>query len=70
MQPTCHNAGAGVKGKVVDAWWHGLPVVTTPIGSEGMNYGEDGDAMWGGCGGGLDADAIVRDAVNLYQNQR
>ncbi|PRW59577.1 glycosyl transferase [Chlorella sorokiniana] len=28
--------GAGLKGKVVDSWWHGLPVVTTPVGAEGM----------------------------------
>lgn len=28
--------GAGLKGKVGDAWWHGLPVVTTPVGAEGM----------------------------------
>ncbi|EFN50431.1 hypothetical protein CHLNCDRAFT_144035 [Chlorella variabilis] len=28
--------GAGLKGKVVDSWWHGLPVATTPIGAEGM----------------------------------
>ena len=28
--------GAGLKGKVVDAWQHGLPVCTTPVGAEGM----------------------------------
>lgn len=28
--------GAGVKGKVLDAWAHGLPVVTTSIGAEGI----------------------------------
>ena len=28
--------GAGIKGKIVDAWCHGLPVVTTSIGAEGM----------------------------------
>ena len=28
--------GAGVKGKIADAWLAGLPVVTTPIGAEGM----------------------------------
>ena len=28
--------GAGLKGKVADSWWHGLPVVTTPVGAEGM----------------------------------
>jgi glycosyltransferase involved in cell wall biosynthesis len=28
--------GAGLKGKVVEAWSHGTPVVTTPIGAEGL----------------------------------
>ena len=28
--------GAGLKGKVVDAWAHGMPVCTTPVGAEGM----------------------------------
>lgn len=28
--------GAGMKGKIVDALAHGLPVVTTPIGAEGI----------------------------------
>jgi len=29
--------GAGIKGKVLDAWRHGTPVVTTPIGAEGIH---------------------------------
>lgn len=28
--------GAGIKGKISDAWSAGIPVVTTPIGAEGM----------------------------------
>ena len=28
--------GAGIKGKICDGWYYGLPCVTTPIGSEGM----------------------------------
>ncbi|KAL3937683.1 MAG: hypothetical protein SGBAC_007253 [Bacillariaceae sp.] len=28
--------GAGIKGKILDAWMNGMPVVTTPIGSEGI----------------------------------
>ena len=28
--------GAGLKGKIVDSWQNGLPVVTTVIGAEGM----------------------------------
>lgn len=29
--------GAGIKGKIGEAWSYGLPVVTTDIGAEGMN---------------------------------
>jgi len=28
--------GGGVKGKVLEALWHGVPVLTTPIGAEGI----------------------------------
>jgi hypothetical protein len=28
--------GAGIKGKIIDAWFEHTPVITTPIGSEGM----------------------------------
>ncbi|CAI7864358.1 unnamed protein product, partial [Closterium sp. NIES-54] len=38
--------GAGIKGKVLDSWRHGTPVVTTPIGAEGMGCrggGEEGE---------------------------
>jgi GT2 family glycosyltransferase len=34
--------GAGMKGKIGDALSHGLPVVTTPVGAEGM-YLRDGE---------------------------
>jgi len=46
--------GAGIKGKIVDAWAHGVPVVTTPIGAEGCYStswcsGENGQYYnWGG----------------------
>ncbi len=49
--------GAGIKGKIIDAWTFGMPVVTTPIGSEGMTRStsiDDGvnidqsDALFGG----------------------
>lgn len=40
--------GAGLKkGWVVDAWAHGLPVVTTPIGAEGMHVAEAAEALHG-----------------------
>eukprot|EP00887_Chlorella_sp_A99_P006444 scaffold3.g6444.t1 len=32
---------AGLKGKVADSWWHGLPVVTSPLGAEGMEAEEE-----------------------------
>ncbi len=35
--------GAGLKGKIVDSWSHGLPVCTTPIGAEGMIPDAEGD---------------------------
>jgi glycosyltransferase involved in cell wall biosynthesis len=28
--------GGGVKGKVLEALWHGVPLLTTPIGAEGI----------------------------------
>lgn len=28
--------GAGVKGKITDSWREKLPVITTPIGAEGL----------------------------------
>ncbi|KAK9812031.1 hypothetical protein WJX73_010341 [Symbiochloris irregularis] len=33
--------GAGLKGKIVDSWAHGLPVCTTPVGAEGMFPGAE-----------------------------
>jgi O-antigen biosynthesis protein len=57
--------GAGIKGKIADGWQVGTPVVTTPIGAEGM--GEE-ESKWGGI--------IVRTpenfvsaAVLLYRDQ-
>lgn len=37
--------GAGMKGKIGEAMGHGLPVVTTPIGSEGMGLLSRNNAM-------------------------
>lgn len=45
--------GAGVKGKVVEAMRWGLPVVTTPIGAEGIGIKPDDDAI------------VVEDAAGL-----
>jgi len=32
--------GAGVKGKIIDAWRSGLPVVTTSVGAEGLDLAQ------------------------------
>lgn len=56
--------GAGIKGKIADAWAAGTPVVTTPIGAEGMRL-STGDFA------GLVADTeaeFLRDAVEVYQH--
>jgi len=56
--------GAGIKGKIADAWAAGTPVVTTPIGAEGMTL-STGDFT------GMVADTeaeFVRDSVELYQH--
>ena len=51
--------GAGIKGKIVDAWRYGLPVVSTPMGAEGMHgaharTGGGDDRGDGGASGNLD----------------
>lgn len=57
--------GAGLKGKVVDAWHHGLPVVTTVIGSEGMG---DAHAPWGGVGSARTGEELVHAVAQLYMD--
>lgn len=54
--------GAGIKGKISDSWRAGTPVVTTPIGAEGMTLSE------GVFGGEIarDADCFAREAIRLY----
>ncbi|KAH9150388.1 hypothetical protein AeRB84_006749 [Aphanomyces euteiches] len=37
--------GAGIKGKIIDSWMVGTPVVSTSVGAEGMHYGTN---HWGG----------------------
>ena len=69
--------GAGVKGKVLDAWGFGTPVVTTPVGAEGIAAvtpcpgdgsgdadGSDDGGGWGGLWDGL-ADQ-QRDLLGLH----
>ena len=56
--------GAGIKGKLLEAMYHGTPSITSPIGAEGMH----GELPWNG--------AVIQDpaefakaAVELYRNQ-
>jgi hypothetical protein len=58
--------GAGLKGKIIDAWKYGIPVVTTPIGSEGM-HGDAPEDEWGGKVA-LSEDDFVKSAVELYSS--
>jgi len=55
--------GAGVKGKVVSSLQAGVPVVTTPIGGEGIGLRHGVDAMIG-----CDAAEIAACAINLFED--
>ncbi|WP_371193163.1 glycosyltransferase [Glaciecola sp. SC05] len=52
--------GAGVKGKIVDALRCGLPSVTTPIGTEGIEFSD-----WPGLQA-TDRDAFIQGAIDSY----
>lgn len=58
--------GAGIKGKIADAWAAGIPVVTTPIGAEGMEARE-GESFAGSVAE-TETD-FVRDAVEIYGDE-
>ena len=51
--------GAGVKGKIGQAMARGIPIVTTPLGAEGMGLVDGEHALIADCGSAF-ADAIVR----------
>ena len=57
--------GAGIKGKIVDAWRCGCPVVTTPIGTESMMID---DADWGGTIA-VDSVKFANATIKLYENK-
>lgn len=54
--------GAGVKGKVIEALYNGLPIVTTPIGAEGIPHVEQALAIR------EDAAEFAAETVALYQD--
>ncbi len=56
--------GAGIKGKITDGWWAGLPVITTPIGAEGMAD----ELPWGG-DISTEAQDFAEKAVQLYTDE-
>jgi hypothetical protein len=62
--------GAGIKGKIAESWSHGLPVVTTEIGAEGMMLESSGTntEIWGGLHGGMSAVAVAQDSLQLYSD--
>ncbi len=57
--------GAGVKGKILDAWQAGIPVVTTAIGAEGMFT----DALPFGGKIGLTPEELSALAVEFHENE-
>ncbi len=57
--------GAGIKGKIIDAWTHGIPVVTTPVGSEGLvGHSNEESSSFGGSIA-LTVDEFVEMAIEL-----
>ena len=40
------HAGGGMRVKIVDAWLWGLPIVSTPIGAEGIDVGMGRTSCW------------------------
>lgn len=58
--------GAGIKGKILDAWTNGMPVVTTPIGSEGIVEQKDRDKFGGAVCSTVDD--FCENAVALMRN--
>lgn len=63
--------GAGMKGKIADGWVAGAPVVTTPIGAEGMTLlpGAAGEPIFGGAIA-RDEEEFAQRAASLYTEER
>ncbi|WP_049946254.1 glycosyltransferase [Butyrivibrio sp. WCD2001] len=56
--------GAGVKGKILEAIYHRLPVITTPIGAEGI---PNDDGIMRVCS---DADEMIKTVVDCYEDKK
>ena len=60
--------GAGIKGKITDGWYYGVPCITTRIGAEGLLNSNEYESF-----GGIIAnseDEIVNAAISLYNNDQ
>lgn len=62
--------GAGIKGKIVESWRVGLPVLTTSIGAEGMRLesGEFGGAVSDYTSAGRETAEFVKATVSFYHD--
>ncbi len=59
--------GAGIKGKISDAWWSGTPTLSTPIGFEGMTELTD-NPIWNDLVATNPQEFADR-AIELYTNE-
>lgn len=57
--------GAGLKGKITQALAAGLPVVTTPVGAEGLESRDDATLLVA-----EDAEGLAADAVRVYRDDQ
>lgn len=56
--------GAGIKGKIGQSLEYGLPLVTTNIGAEGFDFGENKNLIVGNT-----TQQIVNNIIKIYQNE-
>jgi polysaccharide biosynthesis protein PslH len=63
------HAGSGMRVKIVEAWMRGLPVVSTPIGAEGIEV-RDGENILLAADAPAFAEATVRLLTDSALNQR
>lgn len=55
--------GAGIKGKVIESLYNGLPVITTDIGIEGIENSNNAITV------ANEASAFAKELINLYNNK-
>jgi glycosyltransferase involved in cell wall biosynthesis len=62
-------SGSGMRVKILDGWLWGLPIVSTPIGAEGIEV-RDGENILLAADAPAFADAVVRLLTNPDLNRR